>query len=53
MMVCQFTPQVTLASLAGKKVEEFRNLIPYKMMEAPWFYNGTLEQGKRVNIMIF
>ena len=41
--------QVTLAGLAGKEVEEFRNEIPYKMTEAPWFYNGTLEQGKRVS----
>jgi hypothetical protein len=43
--------QVCVASAEGTEVEEFLQQIPIKMAEAPWFYNGTLEGRKMVNLI--
>ncbi|XP_055956148.1 atrial natriuretic peptide receptor 1-like [Patella vulgata] len=39
--------QITVAEMAGPEVESFRDLIPLKMAESPWFYNTSIENRKR------
>ena len=41
--------QVSLASLAGQEVKEFRESIPLEMAQEPWNYTASAAEGKIVS----